>query len=47
MHVSSKNYVNGIMSKYQRKHGDLKKEVLPMRVKEYPRLDDYPLLNEK
>ena len=32
IHVSSKKYVNEILNKYQKTHGDLKKEVLPMRV---------------
>ena len=35
------------MCKYQKTHGDLKKEVLPMTVKEHPELDDSPFLNEK
>ena len=30
IHVSSKKYVNEILSKYQNTNGDLKKEVLPM-----------------
>ena len=47
IHVSSKKYVNEILRKYQKTHGDLKKEVLHMRVKENPELDDSPLLNEK
>ena len=47
IHVSSKKYVNGIMRKYKKKHGEPKKEVHPMRVKEHPGLDDYPLFNEK
>ena len=47
IHVSSKNYVNGIMRKYQKTHGDPEKEVPPMRVKEHPGLDDSPFLNEK
>ena len=34
IHVSSKNYVNEILRKYQRTYSDLKKEVLPMRVNE-------------
>ena len=47
IHVSSKKYLNEIMRKYHNIHGDLKKEVLPMRVKEHPELDDYPFLNYK
>ena len=47
IHVSSKAYVDKIMCKYQKAHGHLKKEVLPMRVKEHPELDKYPFLNEK
>ena len=39
--------MNEILHKYQKTHGDLKKYVLPMRVKEHPELDDYPFLNEK
>ena len=45
--VSSKRYVNEILRKYQKTHGKLKKEVLPMRVMEHPRLYYSPLLNEK
>ena len=33
IHVSSKIYGNEILHKYQKTHGALKKEVLPMRVK--------------
>ena len=33
IHVLSKNYVNEILRKYQKTHGNLKKEVLPMRSK--------------
>ena len=47
IHVSSNNYVNKIMYKYQKTHGDLKKEVLPIRVKEHPDMDDFAPLNEK
>ena len=35
------------MRKYQKTHGDLKKEVLSTRVKEYPELDDSTFSNEK
>ena len=44
---SSTKYLNGILQKYQKTHGDLKNELLPVRFKEHPELDDYPLLNEK
>ena len=47
IHVSSNNYVNEIMRKYQNKHGELNKDALPMRVKEHPELDDYSFLNKK
>ena len=47
IHVLSKKYVNEILRKYQKTHGKLKKEVLPMRVMEHPRLYYSPLLNEK
>ena len=47
IHVSSKKYVNDNMRNYQKAHGDLKKEVLPMRVKDNPALNDSPFLNEK
>ena len=47
IHVSSNKYVNEILRKYQKTHGDLKKEVLPMKVKEHHDLDYYPFLNEK
>ena len=47
IHVSSNNYLNGIMHKYQNTHGDPKKKVLPMRFKGHPDLDDSPLLNDK
>ena len=43
--VSSKKYVNEILRKYQKTHSNLKKEVLPMRVKEHTELDDSPLFN--
>ena len=33
INVSSKKYVNEIMCRYQKIHGDLKREVLSMRVK--------------
>ena len=42
-----KKYVNEIMMKYQKTHGDPNKEVLPMRVKEHPEFDNSPFLNEK
>ena len=35
------------MRNYLKTHGDLKKEVLPMRFKEHPELDDSLFLNEK
>ena len=35
------------MCKYQKIYGDPKKEVIPMKVKEHPKLDDYPFLNDK
>ena len=47
IHGSSKKYVSEIIHKYQNKHGDLKKEVPLMRIKEHTRLDDYKFLNEK
>ena len=39
--------MNEIMFKYQKTHCDLKKDVLPMRVKKHPESDDSPFLNEK
>ena len=39
--------MNEIMRKYQKTHGDPKKEIIPMRVKEHPELDNYIFLNEK
>ena len=45
--VSSKKYVNEILRKYQKTHAHLNNDVLPMRVKEHPELDDYLFLNEK
>ena len=47
IHVSSKKYLNEILRKYKKIHGDLKKEALPMRVTEHPELDYSPLLDEK
>ena len=47
INVSSCKYVNEIMRKYQKTHVDLKKDVLPMKVREHPELDYSPLLNEK
>ena len=47
IHVSSKNYVNEILRKYQKIQVDLNKELIPIRIKEHPELDDYSLLNEK
>ena len=39
--------MKGIIRKYQKIHGDLKKDVIPMKVKKHPELDDSPVLNEK
>ena len=39
--------MNEILHKYQKIYGDLKKEVLPMRVKEHPKFYYSTLLNEK
>ena len=47
IHVLSNKYVNEILLKYQNKIGELKKELLPIRIKEHPELDNYPLLNDK
>ena len=47
IYVSSKKYVNEILREYQKTHGDLKKEVIPMRVKEHPEFYDSPLLEDK
>ena len=47
IHVSSKKYVNEIILKYHNKHGDLKKELLPIRFKEQPSLDDSTFFKEK
>ena len=47
INVSSNKYVNKIMCKYQNTHGDPKKELIPIRVKEQPVLDDSPFLNQK
>ena len=47
IYVSWKKYVNEIVRKYQKTYGDLKKEVVPMRVNEQLELDDSPFLNEK
>ena len=47
IHVLSNKYVNEILLKYQNKNGELKKELLPIRIKEHPELDNYPLLNDK
>ena len=47
IHASSKKYVNEILRKCQKTHGDLKNEVPPMRVKEHPEFYYSPLLNEK
>ena len=45
IHVSSNKYVNEILRKYQKTHGELKNEVPPIRVKENPDFDGYPLSN--
>ena len=47
INVYSMNYVNVIMRKYKETYGDLKKEILPMKVKEHPDLDNATLLNDK
>ena len=47
MHVSSKKYVKKILRGYQGKHGDLKKELLPLKVKEHPELGKTSFLVEK
>ena len=39
--------MNEILRKYQKTHGDTKKEILPMRVKENPELNNSTFLNEK
>ena len=47
IHFSSNKYVNEILCKYQKTHGEPKKYILPMRDNEHPELDDSPFLNEK
>ena len=39
--------MNAILRKYQKTHGDLKKDVLTMRFEEHPELYDSKFLNEK
>ena len=36
IHVSPKKHVKEILQRYQKRHGDIKKELLPPKVKEYP-----------
>eukprot|EP00957_Ditylum_brightwellii_P012256 925919-Ditylum_brightwellii.AAC.1 len=42
IHVSTKNYVMGVLHKYQWKHGELVKENLPLKSKIHPELDGSP-----
>ena len=46
IHVSSTKYVNEIMRNYKNIHGDSKKELLTMKVKEHPDMYEYPSLDE-
>jgi hypothetical protein len=45
LHILSKKYVSEALRSYQLKHGDIRKENIPMSPKEHPELDDSPLLN--
>ena len=47
IHVSPKKYLNEILRKYHNTHGDLKKELLIMKVKEHPDLKYSPYFNGK
>ena len=47
IHVYSKDYVKEIFRRYQKKHGYLKKELLPLKLKERPELYKTPVLYEK
>ena len=47
IHTSLKKYSNEVLRTYQKTQGNMKKQVLPMLVKEHPELDDSPILNEK
>ena len=44
IHVPSNKYSGEILQMYQQKHGDLKKELLSLKLKENPELDKTPLL---
>lgn len=46
-HVSCGKYVKEVLRRYQDKHGTLKKENIPMSLKEHPELDASPLLDEE
>ena len=45
--VSLKKYVNEILCKYKKTHGNTKNKLLTMKVKGHPALDYYLFLNEK
>ena len=47
MYVYSKKYVKEILLRYHTKHGDLRKVILPLKVKDFPEVDGKKLLYKK
>ena len=45
IYISSKKYVKEILRKYQKEHGTIPKETLPLKAKEHPELDETPFLD--
>ena len=47
VYVSSNKYTKEILRRYQQKHGDIKKEVIPLKLKERTELERIPFPYEK
>ena len=47
VNVSPNKYVKEILQRYQQNHGDINKEVFPLKLKEHPELDKSPFIEEK
>ena len=47
VHISSKTYINEVIRKYEKKHGQIKQQTAPMKDKVHPELDESTFLDEK
>ena len=47
IHVSSDKYVKELLRRYQKKHWGIKKEALPLKVKERPEVDKTPFTEDR